>query len=291
MKKFVSTVPAGGAPIFAQELVSDILTTEVWEAMEALLSKIDFTELGADVNGLFATNNNFVLSGGEVTDAGGGNRNVASGIAYFGTAGGIIARFPAVSNFTPGTLGSLYINLDSPTTEQKTYFDGADKDYSQTYTATISSTTGTDYVSGVAFLAPFTGFPTLLTLLKDIREYSAGDMRMVRYDIGAWNMNRSAAGTAQQDITVSVGTGPTAYVQKGNIVMFDATILQDDTTLRQRHKIDAQNAGDIWIVETDDPSNAFTIRLQVNAGSFFDSASYDGTSESRGWVTVWYIDQ
>jgi len=291
MKKFVSTVPAGGAPIFAQELVSDILTTEVWEAMEALLSKIDFTELGADVNALFATNNNFVLSGGEVTDAGGGDRNVASGIAYFGTAGGIIARFPAVSNFTPGILGSLYINLDSPTTEQKTYFDGTDKDYSQTYTATVSSTTGTDYVSGNAFLAPFTGFPTLLTLLKDIREYSAGDMRMVRYDIGTWNMHVSAAGSGFQDIAVSVGTGSTAYIQKDNIVMMDATILEDDTANRIRYKINHNDSGNIFIIETDDPSNSFTIRLQSKTSGEFDSTSFDGTSESRGWVTVWYIDQ
>jgi hypothetical protein len=290
MKKFVSTVPGGGAPIFAQELVSDILTTEVWDAVEALLSKVDITALGVPEGTLGTTNNNFILSGGVVSDAGGGDRNITAGIAYFGSAGGIIARFPAVTSFTPASLGRVYINLDSPTTEQKTYFDGSDKDYSQTYTATISDTAGTDYVYGNLSLTT-AQLPSLFTVLEYVKGYNASDMKMVRYDIGTWNMNRSAAGTAQQDIAVSAGTGDTAYIQKDNIVMFDATILQDDTTLRQRHKIDAQNAGDIWVVETDDPSNAFTIRLQVNAGSFFDSASYDGTSESRGWVTVWYIDQ
>ena len=94
MKKLVNPLSTGGAPLYSTETFSEILTKEVWDALEGLFKSLTPSKY----NPTFVTTDNVVISGGEITDLGGGNFDVAAGIAYFKSAGGIIARFPAASS-------------------------------------------------------------------------------------------------------------------------------------------------------------------------------------------------
>jgi hypothetical protein len=95
-------------------------------------------------------------------------------------------------------------------------------------------------------------------------------------DIGDWNMNASAAGSA----SVNVAHGLTF----GNIINVQATIRQDLTGIPL---FNLENSGDVNGGGYVDIGTT-NITLHVVLGGFFDNASFDQTSFNRGWVLITY---
>jgi len=262
----------------------EILNQEPWTAIEALLERVRPTQWGD------ATNLNMVLSGGVISSAGGGTYNVTAGVAYFPTAGGVIAEFSSASGITPYSAGGgnlIYIKLENVVTTQKTFFDSVDKDYSETYSATIVTSPPilSEYTS--VDLDVYDKFPSLQWVLEQIDakiDSTSGGLVTKSYDIGTWNMDT----TASADIVIPTGA---AYPTKDQIIQVDAIIREDSTASRQQFKIDYWDtaagacAGSVEIIEND-ADDGFRIRLKRTASALFDGTRFDGTSVSRGWVIV-----
>lgn len=72
-----------------------------------------------------------------------------------------------------------------------------------------------------------------------------------------------------------------------NIISIDCVIINDgeDTTFPYSfNPNNAFNTLDIYYNE----GSPFTIDIEVNVGTYFDSANYSSTSNNRGWITVYY---
>ena len=275
MKKFIDTVPSGGAPILAQELVSDVLTKETWTAIEGILGSLKASRYGYD-------NDNILLSGG-LTTANASNWDITAGVAYFPEAGGIIAEFPAVTNVAGP---DFYVELLSATIEQKTFFDAVDKDYTETYTAQIVTTEPAgDFIHGetadTRFIVGESVFPTLQRLLDYAQTHPMGDVIMRTIPLPTWNMNFSAAGAQFKNIA--------GVYTPANIVALRVMIVNDSGLQVQPFEFpDATTnapSGNIYY-----NSGTALFVVQQKNDSVFDSASYSSTGASRGWITIWYIE-
>jgi len=181
MKKLYDPLPAGGAPVFTETL-NDIIQTEVWDVLEGILSSVDIRYAQASTG--FGTGSadslGLIISGGEITDNG-ATWDLAAGIAYF-PVNKVFARFPATTGIASAN-GAL-IEIDgSTTTTQKEFFDGANKNYSIEYAATVNETTipPTPSVGAIEYAQVFpkgTGsfpnnyvaFPSLGNILKSMGE-------------------------------------------------------------------------------------------------------------------------
>ena len=279
MKKLVNPLSTGGAPIYGTETFSEILTQEVWDGIEATFGSLTPSIYHTDV-----TTDNMVLSGGEITDVGGGLFDVAAGIAYFKSAGGIIARFPALASVNP-TVSTIYINLSAPVTEQKTFFDATPKDYAITHSAVVAITSATDSVTGFATTGGDTFFPTLQWVLGKIEE-QMDNIHMRKLDIGVLDMSSVLF---KQIIVTAVGD----FIRKDKIISVQAWIRQDDQTVRNQFPIDFLDtgigipAGSVQVVE-DDGDNDFQVLITWETTGFFNDTTFSSLADNRGYVLIHY---
>ncbi len=287
MKKLVNPLSTGGAPIYGTETFSEILTQEVWDSMEAMFESLTPSAYHASV-----TTDNMVLSGGEITDVGGGLFNVAAGIAYFKSAGGIIARFPALASVNP-TVSTIYINLEAPVTEQKTFFDATPKDYAITHSAVVAITATTDYVTGFADTGGDTFFPTLQWVLDSMTadtELAMGSTFKVVYDIGAWDMSIGTSGPLVIPVAAS-GTAP-YVISKETIVSVEVLIRADSAAVQPNYvsltKSHSSGVEPSYFIVTENPGDdGFEIVLASVDGGYFETefpTNYDSLARSRGKV-------
>ena len=181
MKKLYDPLDTGGAPVFTETL-NDIIQTEVWDALEGILSSVDIRYAQASTG--FGTGPadslGLVVSGGAITDNG-ATWDLAAGVAYF-PVNKIFARFPATAGIASAN-GAL-IEIDgSATTLQKEFFDGANKNYSVEYVATVNETVippvpsvgAIEYAQVLpkgtgSFPNNYTAFPSLGNILKSMGE-------------------------------------------------------------------------------------------------------------------------
>ena len=124
MRKFFDPMPAGGAPIYTQEL-NDALSKQMYLTIESLM------------NALTDVISGIIVSGGSITDAGGGTYNIGAGIAFFvsGT-GGEFREFPAATGLTL----PFYINQVADVVEQIEFADAATKDFIVVKNAIVEQT-------------------------------------------------------------------------------------------------------------------------------------------------------
>jgi len=103
MKKIVSAADLGGAPIYKSDL-RDVFNSEIWDAIQGLLSGYSSSTFGFIVSGCVFTNN-------------AGNFDMTAGVVYLN---GEFMRIPAATNqaFTK------YIAAKTPTNDSRTFEDG-----------------------------------------------------------------------------------------------------------------------------------------------------------------------
>lgn len=89
-------------------------------------------------------------------------------------------------------------------------------------------------------------------------------------DIGDWNMNYSAAGSA----TKSVAHG----LSLSTIRNITVCIRKDDNALYVAHEFYGVPG-----------IKADSTNIILSSGAYFDDTTYDATSFNRGWVTIWYV--
>jgi len=116
-RKFIDPMPAGGAPIYTQEL-NAALTREIYLGFQSMMNAL--TDIIAGI----------IVSGGAVSNNGDGTYNIGSGVAFFQSDvaaddGGDFMEFDAATNLTL----PFYINQSTPITEQIEFADAATKDY------------------------------------------------------------------------------------------------------------------------------------------------------------------
>lgn len=276
MKKFIETVPAGGPPILAQELVADVLTKEVWDSIEGLFNYLD----GARYydGSLSGSRNGIILTGFDVTPQGSNLYDISSGIVFFPNIG--LARYAGTTGFL--ATSSIYINPGTPTTEQKTYFDTNLKDYTTTLLAEISSTAGlTGNARIVVSSNEVVWFPSLENILSSL----TGGTLSRRHTITDWNMDTTAVYTITVPFIGDVEnklriTKVTCWIRQ------DGTTAQEYTNL-ERPPLGGVDYGFIEVVANDGVDNGFTINLNRVSGGAFDKPSYSANG-TRGYVIVEY---
>ena len=283
MKKLVDPLSAGGAPIFATETLSEVLTTEVWDAMQAILGSVTPSKY----NALFATDN-MVLSGGVPSDGGGGTIDFTAGIAYFPSAGGIIARFPAAVGVTPGFLNVVSIRLQTATTEQKTFFDSSSKDYTQTYTALINGPDTGHNISGYFLFLNVTNWPSLQQVFNGIETNRTAQLSNLGFSdipIPPWDMNTTPS------ITVSIPS-----IASDTFISAEAWIRENDTASTRWRKLDWTDDGvyngrvEIRGHATDEATAPIDALLFADAAGLFGTdAGFAGTAADRGKLKITYI--
>lgn len=100
-------------------------------------------------------------------------------------------------------------------------------------------------------------------------------------EIGTWDMNVSASGTNEK------------YVSHGlthaNIVGIKAIIRNDDDTYRWPVMWSDENQSG-YSLSMYARSSGPNIRIFIETGGYFDSASFDSTAATRGWLVIDYID-
>jgi hypothetical protein len=93
-------------------------------------------------------------------------------------------------------------------------------------------------------------------------------------DIGDWDMDTN------QTKVVDLGSGVTSLTLRSVFVQ----IRDDNYVSSSGQHSSIYRAGAAWF------QSDTGLILDREAAGLFDSASYDGTGFSRGWVTVWYTD-
>ena len=120
MKKYVNPVPSGGAPLHNNRLTTE-LNEEIWNAMEALLSKYDADTEGVIVSGCVLSDN-------------AGNFDMTAGIVYLN---GEFMRIAAATNQTFPS----YIIPSTVTYIQKTFADATPKNLIEVSGAELDGST------------------------------------------------------------------------------------------------------------------------------------------------------
>lgn len=121
MKKIVSATDLGGAPFFKNDL-RDVFNSEIWGAMEALLSPFN-----SDTEGIIVS--------GCVISANGSNFDMTSGIVYLD---GNFMRVPAATNVA----FTRYIAPDTAVQDSRTFADQTTHAVVETKTAGLYTVTG-----------------------------------------------------------------------------------------------------------------------------------------------------
>jgi len=277
MKKIIDPLPAGGAPIFATETVSEILTKEVWDAMESLFELLHGSLY---LRGTTSGVGGIILSGCEVTPQGGNLYDVSAGILFHPTVG--IARYAGATGIS--TTLSIYLNPDTPVVEQKTFADAGVKDYSTTISTAVSTSVGlTGGVRIVVDSNTVVWRPTLDNILASL----TGDTLTRRYIITDWDMDTDAV----YPISITYDSSRD-IASKLKIVNMHCWVKQDGTTSQhfvnlERPASGGTEYGYIEVIANDGVDNGFVINLNRITSGYFDSANFSANG-TRGYVTVTY---
>ena len=270
----------GGRPTNAQDILD--LSDEVYRTFEDIL-----TEFG-----------DCILTGCVISGTG-GNYNVTVGSVFID---GEICYFEGATGISlPQSLLKVQSNTDS-----KTYADGSNKATRKKFTAEFDAA-GTFQINasnnqtlakairdqlpdadagekGVLELATIAETETGSNDTKAVTplglNYMVGDaLKRKVLQIGAWDMNVSASGTAT--ITVAHGLADVSLVAGIRAVIIDDLLaaaydLQGGNVLTS-----TANQGSIGL-------NATNAVLSTYVGSLFDSGSFDGGA-NRGFIVIEYI--
>ena len=100
-------------------------------------------------------------------------------------------------------------------------------------------------------------------------------------DIGDWDMNRSVGGNSTIQVALGVAHTNTRAV---------SAVIRDDNDVTYYPLSIGTGIPTGYVATLRNVSNANNALLAVEAGSTFDSTTFDSTSYNRGWITVWYTE-
>ncbi len=249
MRKLNNPMPSGGAP-FSNEDLNDVFQTEVWAAMQGLLS-----EYNADAEG--------VIVSGCVVSPNASNFDMTAGIVYLN---GEFMRVDAVTNQT----FTKYIKAAPVTNVARVFEDTVSKTFIVEKKAEVSATVDAGgqeiTISSIA-----SSLPRRLNNLK------TGGLLTKVIDIGDWNMDSNPL--------VNIAHGLPDYKK---IRTVQAIIRNDADTesrgfLANNYLTGANTGGSINGINSTD---IFLTRID---GGIFDDPIYDSTSYNRGWITINYL--
>lgn len=278
MKKLVNPIDAGGAPLFATETFSELLSAEIWDAMESLFNNLEASRY--DSGSSSGTVSGFILTGIDITPQGGDLYDVSAGIVFFPEIG--IARYAGTTGVS--TTSFISINPGTPVIEQKTFFDTVDKDYSTTVPAELSTSAG--LTGGVVIRVSSNEViwrPTIDNILSSI----SGDTLKRMYTITDWDMDTDA----QYVITIPDGD---VLERKQKLFKVTCWVKQDGLTSQQfvnleRPTIGGVDFGFIEVIANDGAGlSGFVINLSRVAGGFFDDSTFSANG-TRGQVLIEYM--
>lgn len=315
MRKFIATA-TGGVPVDDDDLL-DVFNSELWAAIESILSSFDSNTEGIVVSGCVTTNN-------------AGNFDMTAGIVYLA---GEFLRVPAFINIP----FPQYITPSSVTFETRTFED-----------LTVNNVIR---VRGIDLLtsAPGSGQYLAITNLTDLddRRFSpvlstqlatslaakvnkAGDTMTGDLDLGAHNLN-AGAGTFTDSFDLNSGTGGHFHLQGTSPAQLDSGIADsfDPATGKGYRRINigdwnmdttasitkAHGLGSSWVkilnsvvmIIDDTPSlisnlnnrgatidgshdiDSTNVNLRRVTSGFYDSTAYDATSYNRGFIYIEYM--
>lgn len=251
MKKVVSATDLGGAPFFKNDL-REVFNSEIWAAMQAILSPFDTDTEGIIVSGCVITAN-------------ASNFDITAGIVYLN---GEFMRLAAATNqsFTK------YIAPATPTSDSRTFADGTTHAVVQTKNAELvgSAPGAGQYVT----IATLTGAADRIwrPLINEDHK-----LRTKIINIGDWDMDASSSsGPISHGIT-----GGVAKIKHISVLIYNdaatAAYPYPYTTI-------SDGLGQLEIAAIGTSS----ITLHRRTGGFFDDAIFDSTGYNRGIITLLY---
>lgn len=252
MKKLINAGTLGGIPFYEPDL-SDVISAELWAALQGLLSPFD-----ADTEGLIIS--------GCVVSANVGNFDMTAGVVYLN---GEFMRIAAVTNqgFTK------YIAPSTPTSDSRTAEDGTTVAVVQTKLAGLvgSAPGGSQYVT----INTLTGADDR----RWIPARSEGvNLRTKVVEMGDWDMDAN--------VSRQVPHGLADYKKIRSI---SGMIRDDADTVYLAIGSASSGIADVSFPANISPSiNGTYITVARLAGGVFDGTGYDSTSFNRGWLTITY---
>lgn len=248
MRKLNNPMPSGGAP-FSNEDLNDVFQTEVWAAMQGLLS-----EYNADAEG--------VIVSGCVVSPNASNFDMTAGIVYLN---GEFMRVDAVTNQT----FTKYIKAAPVTNVARVFEDTVSKTFIVEKKAEVSATVDAGgqeiTISSIA-----SSLPRRLNNLK------TGGLLTKVIDIGDWNMDANSA--------TFVAHGLSNFLK---IRTVSVMIRRDDDSffydLQVVNVLNGLTSGSVLSIGPTD------IILQRTDTGSFDQIDFNATSFNRGWVTIQYL--
>jgi hypothetical protein len=248
MRKLNNPMPSGGAP-FSNEDLNDVFQTEVWAAMQGLLS-----EYNADAEG--------VIVSGCVVSPNASNFDMTAGIVYLN---GEFMRVDAVTNQT----FTKYIKAAPVTNVARVFEDTVSKTFIVEKKAEVSATVDAGgqeiTISSIA-----SSLPRRLNNLK------TGGLLTKVIDIGDWNMDANSA--------TFVAHGLSNFLK---IRTVSVMIRRDDDSffydLQVVNVLNGLTSGSVLSIGPTD------IILQRTDTGAFDQIDFNATSFNRGWVTIQYL--
>lgn len=254
MKKIVTATDLGGAPFFKNDM-REVFNSEIWDAIEALLSPYD-----SDVEGI-------IVSGCEIS-ANAANFDITAGIVYLN---GEFMRLPAATNqsFTK------YIAPATASSDSRTFADSTTHAVVETKTAEL--------VGAAPGAGQYVTINSLTGANDRVWRPATADQstRIKIIEIGDWDMD------AVNSIAVAHGMG--ADFSKIRSV---TGIIRNDANDRY-YVIGTDElffGPGFGVVPASTGIDSTDISIVRAIGSLtFDSANFDSTSYNRGWLTIMYV--
>lgn len=272
MKKIVSTSDLGGAPIFKNDL-REVFNSEIWDAIEALLSPYD-----SDTEGI-------IVSGCVIT-ANAANFDITAGIVYLN---GDFMRLPAATNQTY----TKYIAPATATEDSRTFADGTTNGVVETKLAELvgAAPGAGQYITIASLFArenrllETTGKILLIDdgstgVLGTTRSYKTIKKRLVR--IGIWDMVANAEYSLKHDISDL----------RNRFISMTVKIFADAGTINSEYSTAIGTNDDVdfgWFIDNADVA-ANQITLRREPGGSYDDAGYDDATIDRGLAIIEYFD-
>ena len=306
MRKLNNPMPSGGAP-FTNEDLSDVFQTEIWAALQAMLSVYDADAEGVIVSGCVVTPN-------------AGNFDMTAGIVYLN---GEFMRVDAVTNQT----FTKYIKATPVTNVARVFQDTISKTFIVERKAEVSATvdgSGQEItISSVAAsnnrrFSVATATKLGLTKLYANLDASNTDGAVTQAALRTSNFNTSGSGRFDGGIRTKT-SGPFLKIDVieigdwnmdanedksvnhtianwKSIRVLSVEIKHDDTDtvgdgIKDLRAV-SNSVGDVDIKVQGSyeigPSSIHLKRLNSSNGGVFDNTTYNSTSYNRGWITILY---
>jgi hypothetical protein len=275
MKKYVNPIPAGGAPLHNNRLITE-LNGELWDAIQGILTP--FTN---QLDG----NNGFIISGCDITPNA-ANFDISAGIVFLD---GQFMRLPAATNQT----FTKYIAAKAVSYETKVFADGGTKNLIEVKEAElVGAAPGSGhYITISSLISARNNYFKNVTPGTEYVDISAVETtRIINrkiVEIGAWDMDA----TSEKVITSAI-----LGIPNGKIVNVDVLIYSDDAIAGASNKFRAPlvgdgftgSAGGYWYIEEVAGSDQIVLARVV--GGFFDATIFNDSVNNRGFVEVAYLN-